>query len=111
MINNLIKIDLTDSGNHAIKPDIKALVAIENTLGLTTLKLCQEIGAANIGFNMVATILQCGLKSGTGTVDRSVIDNAIMEKGLMGFMEPIEEFFKIALEGTGGKKPQADPEN
>lgn len=110
MINNMIKITI-DGEEHAMKPDMKALMAIENTLGVTVLKLCQEISQGNIGFNMVSNIIQIGLKSGTGSVDPKVINKSIMEVGLIGYVDPIMDFFKLALEGTGGKKPVEEPEN
>lgn len=93
-------IALTLNGKpHTLRPTFAALMAIEQALDCRLLKLATRVSEGDVGTEDVLTILEHGLRAGSGAVSRETLQHAMDTSGFLPLVEACSRFLEAALQG------------
>jgi hypothetical protein len=90
---------------YELRPDFKALIAIERETGRRFLAMAMEMQANEVGAQDIQSILNHGLKSGSGAVDQKELEAIVNDLGFAAVGSICASFMVSAL--AGPKKPEA----
>lgn len=97
---DILKIKINDQ-EKTLRPSIKALRNIEESLKIGVGEIGQIMSTGKISLDLIVETLYYGLEAGGNTVSRTDIESALEQDGLDCFNEAIVGFF---LQGTLGAK-------
>lgn len=100
-----VKIDI-GGRERIMRPRIKAIMNIEAELGANIISIINRFMVTDIGARDVVAILYHGLDGSTDRLERSDIETALEQNGLMNYLPNISKFLEVHLQGQPMGKPQ-----
>ncbi len=99
------QVPITIAGKDCfMRPDMRALMAIEDGLGTKILRLIQAFNTFDAGAADIIEVVYQGLISGSGKIDKETIKADLDIQGLAVYLKSASDFLGMAL--TGPKKPE-----
>ncbi len=91
--------------DYALRPTYDALAAMETASGMKLIPLAVAFNARNVGVSEIVAVIVEGARGADPDVDGEALASAIVEAGVLNFVEVALAFLSDAL--TGGQKGNA----
>lgn len=91
---------------RVMRPTIKAVMAIEDELGQTSMAIVGRVMSGDLGAKDVMSMLYNGLNGSTDRMEREEIEAELESKGLVHFIPVITKFLEAHLSGQPVGKAQ-----
>lgn len=95
---------------YQAKVTLDSIVRMEQSLGMSIVRIAQNLAAAELTTEQISTILLISLRGGGNKLDKRDVDRLVWNSGLVASMAVVGEILSAVLGGDGEGNVEAEAE-